>query len=181
MGRAGPLPFMLPTSSGLPGPGTGQQAAHLRMEAPPALPIPTSSGWPRAEQGGPATLHTHCRRGWRKMSPAPGSPRELCPTEDLSPSFGPVLPRSHVTPTHQEVERVRQLIGVPCRELSPHPVSQNLSSYLELLIMHPGVCCQRGILLYYQALHAEKIGAQMFGKPHSLKKGKGKRTFLWKE
>lgn len=76
---------------------------------------------------------------------------------------------------------MRQLMRVPCRELSPHPVSQNPSSYLELLMMHPGVCRQGGILLCYQALHAEKIGAQMFGKPHSLKKGKGKRTFLWKE
>ena len=40
-GRAGPLPFTLPTGSGLPGPGAGQQAQRLRMEAPPALPIPT--------------------------------------------------------------------------------------------------------------------------------------------
>ena len=72
---------------------------------------------------------------------------------------------------------MQQLMEAPCGELSPHPVSQNPSSYLELLIVHPGVCRQRGILLCYQALHAEKIGAQVFGKPHSLKKG-GKNVFV---
>lgn len=40
-GRARPLPFTLPTGSGLPGPSASQQAQRLRMEAPPALTIPT--------------------------------------------------------------------------------------------------------------------------------------------
>ena len=62
-------------------------------------------------------------------------------------------------------------------ELSPPPVPQD-PSYLELLIMPPGICSQRGIFLCYQALHTEEIAIQVFAKPHCLKKGKGKRKFL---